>query len=80
MQKILQIVLYADMILLMLSILLQARSVGLSATFGGEGGVFRKKRGTEKVLFVITVVTMIVFLVLSFIIPFASNIILKLQS
>ncbi len=80
MQKILQIVLYADMILLMLSILLQARSVGLSSTFGGEGGVFRKKRGAEKVLFIITIVTMIVFLILSFFLPFVSSIILKLQS
>ena len=48
--------------LLIASILLQARGSGLGAAFGGEGNVFRTKRGIEKKLFIFTIVLSIAFL------------------
>lgn len=43
-------------ILVMLSVLLQSKGVGLSETFGGDGNVYSTKRGAEKFLFISTVV------------------------
>lgn len=37
-------------ILFILSVLVQQRSAGLSATFGGSGTYYASKRGAEKVL------------------------------
>lgn len=37
-------------LLLITLILLQAKGSGLSAVFGGEGGVYRSRRGVEKIL------------------------------
>lgn len=48
-------------VLLVTCILLQARGAGLSATFGGEGNVFRTKRGVEKKIFQLTIVVAILF-------------------
>ena len=49
-------------ILLVLSILLQNKSVGLSATFGGGGeNSFSKKRGVDKLLENATIVFAIAF-------------------
>lgn len=48
-------------ILLILSILSQQRSAGLSATFGGSGGFHVSKRGAEKVLFNLTIILAILF-------------------
>ncbi|HBP00251.1 TPA: preprotein translocase subunit SecG [Candidatus Uhrbacteria bacterium] len=48
-------------ILLGTSILLQARGAGLGATFGGEGNVYRTKRGIEKRLFQASIVLAIFF-------------------
>jgi preprotein translocase subunit SecG len=47
--------------LLVASILLQSRGSGLGATFGGEGNVYRTKRGIEKRLFQATIVLAILF-------------------
>lgn len=52
-------------ILLMASILLQARGSGLGAAFGGEGNVYRTKRGVEKTLFWSSIVLTVVFFGLS---------------
>lgn len=49
-------------LLLISAILLQARGTGLSAIFGGESGVYRTKRGAEKILFIITIVLAVAFL------------------
>lgn len=49
-------------ILLVLSILSQQRSSGLSATFGGTGGFHVSKRGAEKVLFNLTIILAILFI------------------
>jgi len=57
-----QIVIASVLILL---ILLQAKGVGLSATFGGEGGFYRSKRGVEKLLFRFTILISFLFFLLS---------------
>ncbi len=48
-------------VLLAGAILLQQRGTGLSAAFGGEGNVYRTKRGLEKVIFASTIVLAAVF-------------------
>lgn len=52
-------------ILLIASILLQARGTGLGGVFGGEGMIFRTKRGVEKILHISSIVLAIIFLGLS---------------
>jgi preprotein translocase subunit SecG len=47
------------------SILLQARGTGLSSTFGGESTAYRSRRGLERVLFRLTVILAIVFVIIS---------------
>ncbi|MBI5222498.1 MAG: preprotein translocase subunit SecG [Candidatus Magasanikbacteria bacterium] len=42
-------------VLMIAAILLQAKGTGLSGVFGGQGNVFRTKRGFEKILFYATV-------------------------
>lgn len=49
-------------VLLIAAILLQSRGTGLGAAFGGEGNVYRTKRGLEKSLFRATIVLAVVFL------------------
>lgn len=61
--KILQLV---SALFLALLILIQSRGDGLSATFGGSGGFYATKRGAEKVIAIMTIITLIAFLVLSF--------------
>lgn len=48
-------------VLLMLFILSQARGAGLSSVFGGTGGFYHTKRGAEKVVFIITIVLAVLF-------------------
>ena len=43
-------------------ILMQARGSGLSAAFGGEGNIYRTKRGLEKYLFIFTIIMAVIFL------------------
>lgn len=52
-------------VLLMLAILLQNQGAGMGAVFGGEGNVYKTKRGAEKVLFWLTVVLAVAFLVVA---------------
>jgi preprotein translocase subunit SecG len=52
-------------LLLVVSILLQARGSGLGAAFGGEGMIFRTKRGVEKTLHYISIILAFIFLGLS---------------
>lgn len=51
--------------LLIASILLQARGTGLGAAFGGEGMIFRTKRGVEKILHIASIILAFIFLGLS---------------
>jgi len=53
-------------IILIISILLQSRGSGLSGAFGGEGAVYRTRRGIERSLFIVTIISGILFVVLSF--------------
>lgn len=59
--RLLPIVQIVISILLVGAILLQQRGTGLSATFGGEGNVYRTKRGLEKVIFIATIVLAVLF-------------------
>jgi len=54
--KWLQIGQLAIAVLLIAAVLLQNRGSGLSEVFGGSGGVYRTKRGLEKILFWATIV------------------------
>jgi len=49
-------------VLLVIVILLQQKGSGLSPVFGGEGGVYRTRRGLEKFIFGATIVLSILFL------------------
>ncbi|MFA6428823.1 MAG: preprotein translocase subunit SecG [Candidatus Buchananbacteria bacterium] len=52
-------------VLLILAILLQNRGSGLGSAFGGEGNVYRTKRGAEKILFISTIVLVAIYLSLA---------------
>jgi len=54
-------------ILLVASILIQAKGVGLGSTFGGEGSFYRSKRGVEKLLVYATVLLATIFFIVSLI-------------
>ncbi len=62
MAKILSVVQVIISVLLIASVLLQQQGVGLSGAFGGEGNVFRTKRGIEKSLFTVTIILAVLFL------------------
>ncbi len=49
-------------VLLSAAILLQSRGTGLGMAFGGEGNIYRTKRGLEKSLFRATIVLAVLFL------------------
>lgn len=61
-QTILSIVLIVLSALLTAAVLLQQRGTGLGLAFGGEGNVFRTKRGLEKILVYITVALAVLLL------------------
>lgn len=52
-------------IALVVAILLQNKGTGLGSVFGGDGSVFRTRRGAEKGLFQLTIVLAVVFALLS---------------
>ena len=52
-------------ILLMITVLMQQKGSGLGAGFGGEGTVYRTKRGAEKFIFRFTIVLAFLFLATS---------------
>lgn len=55
-------------VLLILTILIQNRGTGLSATFGGSDTFFSVKRGAEKVVAIATIIFATLFLVSSIIV------------
>jgi preprotein translocase subunit SecG len=63
----LQIVQIVVSIALILFILVQAKGAGLSGIFGGEGGIYKTRRGVEKTLFQVTIGLSIAFFVISII-------------
>ena len=52
-------------ILLMIAILLQHRGTSLGGAFGGEGAVYRSRRGAEKFLFYLTIIVALLFVILA---------------
>lgn len=52
-------------VLLILTILLQEKGVGLSATFGGGGEFYRSKRGIDRLLFILTIALSLLFILTS---------------
>lgn len=52
-------------ILLSISILLQHRASGLSATFGGSGATFVQRRGAEKLLYQVSIWLSVAFFALA---------------
>lgn len=52
-------------VLLISAILLQQRGTGLGSAFGGEGGIYRTKRGFEKVIFTSTIILGALFVALA---------------
>lgn len=61
MQNLLNIIQIVLAILLIIVILMQHRGTGLGGAFGGEGNVYRSRRGAEKFLFYATIVLGILF-------------------
>ncbi|OQA36802.1 MAG: preprotein translocase subunit SecG [Parcubacteria group bacterium ADurb.Bin326] len=59
---ILDIIQLVSAVLLVVVVLLQNRGTGLGAAFGGEGNVYRTKRGLEKTLSIATIILAVVFL------------------
>jgi len=60
--NIVQIILSAALIAL---VTLQSKGGGLSRMFGGEGGVYKTRRGFEKTLFNITIAVIVAFFIFS---------------
>ena len=64
---ILNIVQIVIAVLLIATILFQQRGAGLGGAFGGEGGVYFKKRGAEKILYIASIVLAVLFVLLAII-------------
>jgi len=61
--KTLEVIISVALIIL---ILIQERSSGLSGTFGGgESGAYFKRRGFEKIIFYLTIISLAAFITLS---------------
>ncbi len=61
----LDIALIITSIALIISVILQSKGGSLARMFGGEGGVYKTRRGFEKTLFNITIGVMVAFFVFS---------------
>ena len=48
-------------VLLIVAILFQQKGTGLGSAFGGEGQVYRSKRGVERLLFIATIILSALF-------------------
>ncbi len=53
-------------LLLVGSILMQQRGGGLSGVFGGDGSVYRTRRGVEKGIFIATIILATLFFLTAF--------------
>ena len=53
-------------LLLIIGILMQQRGGGLSTVFGGDGSVYRTRRGVEKIVFIATIVLAMLFFLTAF--------------
>jgi protein translocase SecG subunit len=48
-------------VILIISILLQSRSAGLGASFGGDSHFYGSRRGAEKLIYQATIVSAVIF-------------------
>lgn len=48
-------------VVMIVMILLQQQGSGLGSAFGGDSGSYRSKRGVEKIVFNLTIVSAVVF-------------------
>lgn len=71
-KNILSIITVISAILLVIFVLLQAKGTGLGAAFGGEGNIYRTRRGLEKGLFILTIIVATLFAISAFL-----NVIIK---
>jgi preprotein translocase subunit SecG len=62
-----QIVQVVVSVALVVSILLQARGAGLGSVFGGTGTVFKTRRGIDKILFRMTIIFTVIWVLVSLI-------------
>ena len=60
--QIIQIILSVTIITM---VLLQAKGAGLGGIFGGDGGVYRTRRGVEKTLYQATIGLSVIFFLIS---------------
>ena len=73
MQHTLQIIQLVIAVLLIVAIMIQTRGAGLGGVFGGDGGVYRTKRGAEKSIFIATIILAVLFLGLAIVSVFLSK-------
>lgn len=52
-------------IILIALIVLQAKGVGLGRAWGGSGDFYKSRRGVEKIVFNLTIILVVVFLITS---------------
>ena len=52
-------------VLLVISVLLQHRGTSLGGAFGGEGAVYRSRRGAENFLYFLTIIFAVIFVGIS---------------
>lgn len=60
MKQLLSVITAVSAVVLIISVLLQNQGSGMGAAFGGESNFYRSKRGVEKILFYVTIVSAIV--------------------
>ena len=63
MKNLFNIVTVVSAILMILTILIQSRGQSLGASFGGDSGFYRSKRGAEAVIYNATIVFAVMFVV-----------------
>ena len=55
-------------VIIVASILLQAQGTGLGASWGGGGETYHTRRGVEKVVYYLTMVALVLFIVTSIVV------------
>jgi len=63
--KYLQIVQIIVSLALIVAVLLQAKGARLGGIFGGEGGIYKSRRGVERTLFNVTIGLVVIFFIVS---------------
>lgn len=66
----LRITLIVVSLVLIVLVMLQAKGSGLGSIFGGDGGIYRTRRGLEGTIFNATIVFSTVFIVVSLLLVF----------